>query len=129
MEINISNPCVERKTLHCINCNNHFMTVRPSIKSIIVSRHFVKDLKNEKEMNSIIKEVLDCSDLGFTELHKFEENIDGNLVFRAKKERLHIVYCVDKKMRIIFLRAFRNYNEYARFLEDKKEIKKMIVHL
>jgi len=105
------------------------MTVRPSIKSIIVSRHFVKDLKNEKEMNSIIKEVLDCSDLGFTELHKFEENIDGNLVFRAKKERLHIVYCVDKKMRIIFLRAFRNYNEYARFLEDKKEIKKMIVHL
>jgi hypothetical protein len=129
MEINIGNPCAEKKTLHCINCHSHFMVIRPSIKSIVVSRHFARDLKNEKEMNSIIKEVLDCSDLGFTELHKFEENIDGNLVFRAKKEDLHIVYCVDKKMRIIFLRAFRNFSEYRRFLEDKKEIKRMVVHV
>jgi hypothetical protein len=105
------------------------MVIRPSIKSIVVSRHFAGDLKNEKEMNSIIKEVLDCSDLAFTELHKFEENIDGNLVFRAKKEGLHLVYCVDKKMRIIFLRAFRNFSEYGRFLEDKKEIKRIIVHV
>jgi hypothetical protein len=68
------------------------------------------------------------SELEFTELHKFEENIDGNLVFRAKKEGIHIVYCVDKRKRIIFLRAFRNYGEYGKFLEDKKEIKRMIAH-
>ena len=103
--------------------------IRPSIKGIVVSRHFARDLKNEKEMNSIIKDILGCSDLEFTELHKFEENIDGNLVFRAKKGGIHIVYCVDKKMRIIFLRAFKNYSEYKRFLEDRKEIEKMIARV
>ena len=129
METNIGNPCAEKKTLHCINCHTHFMRIRPSIKNIVVSRHFARDLKNEKEMGSIIKEVLDCSDLGFTELHKFEEHIEGNLVFRAKKEKLHIVYCIDKKRRIIFLRAFRNFSEYKKFLDDKKEIRKMIAHI
>jgi len=100
--------------------------IRPSIKEVIVSRHFARDFKNEKEMDYMIKGILDCSDLEFTELHKFEENINGNLVFRAKREGIHIVYCVDKKMRIIFLRAFKNYSEYKKFLEDKKEIEKMI---
>jgi len=50
------------------------------------------------------------------------------MIFRAKKEGTHIVYCVNKEMRIIFLRAIKNYTEYKKFLEDKKEIKKMIVH-
>lgn len=126
MEISIANPCVEKKTLHCINCHSHFKMIRPSIKEVIVSRHFARDFKNEKEMDYMIKGILDCSDLEFTELHKFEENINGNLVFRAKREGIHIVYCVDKKMRIIFLRAFKNYSEYKKFLEDKKEIEKMI---
>lgn len=129
MEIDIGNPCAEKKTLHCINCHSHFMMVRPSIESVVVSRHFARDLKDEKEMNSIVKDILDCSDLEFTELHKFEDHVNGNLVFRAKREGLHIVYCVDKKMRIIFLRAFRNFSEYKRFLEDKKEIKRMIVRV
>jgi hypothetical protein len=75
-----------------------------------------------------VKDVLDCSNVNFSELHKFEENIDGNLVFRAKKNGVHIVYCVDKRMKIIFLRAFRNYNEYEKFLEDRKEIERMISH-
>lgn len=105
------------------------MAIRPSIKSIAVSRHFIRDLKNEEEMNSIINSVLDCSDLEFTELHKFEENIGGNLVFRAKKEGRHIVYGVDRKMRIVFLRAFRNFSEYKKFLDDKKEIRKMFEHM
>ena len=27
------------------------------------------------------------------------------------------------------LRAFKNYNEYKKFLDDRKEIEKMIVHI
>jgi mRNA-degrading endonuclease RelE of RelBE toxin-antitoxin system len=105
------------------------MTIRPSIRNVVVSKHFIRDLKDDEQMNSIINSILNCSHLEFNELHKFEENIDGNLIFRAKKESTHIVYCIDKKMRIIFLRAIKNYTEYKKFLEDKKEIKKMIMHL
>jgi len=104
------------------------MAIRPLIRAAVVSRHFVKDLKDEEEVKSIVNDVLDCSNIDFYELHKFEENIDGNLVFRAKKEGTHVVYSVDKQMRIVFLRAFKNYSEYGKFLEDKKEIKKMIFH-
>jgi hypothetical protein len=128
MEFDIANPCTGKKTLHCINCHSHFMAVRPLVKVIVVSRHFVRDLKNPEERDSIIRDILDCSDLGFTELHKFEENIDGNLIFRAKKEGKHIVYGVDKKMRIVFLRVFRNYGEYKKFLEDRPGIKRMLEH-
>jgi hypothetical protein len=124
-KVRLDNPCAVRKDF-CINCHNHFMTVRPFIKGVIVSKHFVRDLKDEEEMNSIINNVLDCVHLEFDELHKFEENIDGNLIFRAKKRDMHIVYCVDRMMRIIFLRAIKNYTEYRKFLDDKKEIKKMV---
>lgn len=123
----VGNPCAEKRDF-CINCKSEFMNVRPSIREAVVSKHFVRDLKNEEEMNSIIRDVLDCSSLEFTELHKFEENLDGNLIFRAKKGGMHIVYCVDKKLRIIFLRAIKNYTEYKKFLEDKKEITRMISH-
>ena len=105
------------------------MTVRPHVKSVVITKHFFKDLKDEEEVKKIVKDILDCSYIDFNELHKFEENADGNLIFRAKKEGTHIVYGVDKKMRIIFLRAFRNYSEYEKFLEDKKEIKKMIARI
>ncbi len=104
------------------------MNIRPLIKAAVVTRHFVKDLKDEAEMKSIVNDILDCSNVDFYELHKFEENIDGNLIFRAKKEGIHIVYLVDKKMRLVFLRAFRNYSEYGKFLEDKREIRKMILN-
>ena len=102
------------------------MVLRPAIKDVIISKHFSRDLKDEETINSIIKSILDCSHLEFVELHKFEENIDGNIIFRAKKENLHIVYCVDKKMRMIFLRAIRNFDEYKKFIDNKKEIKMMI---
>jgi hypothetical protein len=105
------------------------MQVRPHLRGVIVSKRFVKDCRNEEEAKSIIQKVLDCSDLEFTELHKFEENIDGNLIFRAKKENTHIVYCVDRTMQIVFLRAISNFNEYKRFLDDRKQIKKIIVKL
>ncbi len=112
----------------CVNCHSHFRDIRPNIKSAVVTKHFFKDLKDEEKVASIVKSILDCSDLDFSELHKFEEHIDGNMVFRAKKEGMHIVYCVDRNMRMIFLRAFRNFKEYKRFLEDKSEIRNMILH-
>lgn len=102
------------------------MNIRPSIKSVAISKHFLRDLKNNEKATYIIKDVLDCSNLEFNELHKFEKIIDGNLIFRAKKERIHIVYGVDKGMRIIFLRAIKNFNKYKKFLENKKEILRTI---
>jgi hypothetical protein len=62
------------------------MQVRPFLKGVIVSKHFLKDFKNEKEANSIIQDVLDCSHLELTELHKFEEKINGNLFLEQKKK-------------------------------------------
>ena len=125
--VKLKNPCVTKKDF-CINCHSHFMAIRPSLKTLVISKHFTRDLKDKEQIDSIVNGILDCS-VDFNELHKFEEDIDGNLVFRAKKENMHIVYCVDKKMRIIFLRAFKNYNEYKKFLDDRKEIEKMIVHI
>ena len=126
--IKLENPCALKKDF-CVNCHSHFMAIRPLLKTLVISRHFIKDLKDGVEADSIVSGVLDCSSVDFNELHKFEENINGNLIFRAKKDGIHIVYCVDKKMRIIFLRAFKNYSEYGKFLEDKKEIKKMIARV
>lgn len=124
--MSLQNQCTLKKSF-CINCNSEFMRVRPYLRGVIVSKHFVKDCKDENKAKSIVQNVLDCSDLEFTELHKFEENIDGNLIFRAKKDGTHIVYCVDKTMQIVFLRAIRNFNEYKKFLDDRKQIKRIIV--
>ncbi len=104
------------------------MRIRPLIKAAYISKRFVKDLKNQDEAVSLANEILDCSNADYFELHKFEENIDGYLIFRAKKGGTHIVYGVDKEMQLLFLRAFRNYSEYERFLDDKKEIKKLVLH-
>jgi mRNA-degrading endonuclease RelE of RelBE toxin-antitoxin system len=121
------NPCSEQKDF-CVNCHSHFMAVRSHIKSVAVTKRFFKDLKDLEEAKSIVRDVLECSSSDFYELHKFEEHVDGNMIFRAKKEGMHIVYCVDKNMRIIFLRVFRNFKEYEKFLENKKEIINLILH-
>ncbi len=126
--MNLENHCSTKKSF-CVNCGGEFIQVRPHLRGIVVSKRFVKDCRSEEEAKSIVQKVLDCSDLEFTELHKFEENIDGNLIFRAKKENTHIVYCVDRTMQIIFLRAINNFNEYKRFLDDRKQIKKIILRL
>ena len=104
------------------------MKVRPSIKTIAVSKRFIRDLKDQETVNSIIRNILDCPHLEFHELHKFEKNINGNLIFRAKKEKTHIVYGIDNQMRIVFLRALKNFSQYKKFLESKKEILRMIAH-
>jgi hypothetical protein len=129
IDIKLENNCSEKRGF-CVNCASEFMKIRPLLTGVIVSKHFFRDLeRNEEEVNSIIVGVLDCSNLEFTELHKFEENINGNLIFRAKKDGTHIVYCIDKTMKISFLRAFKNFNEYKKFLEDKKGITRIIKRL
>lgn len=40
----LNNPCNERKGF-CASCNNHFMNLRPLIKNVIISKHFIRDLK------------------------------------------------------------------------------------
>ena len=122
----LRNPCNIKKGF-CVNCNSYFLRARPYIKSVILTKHFIKDLRNQ-EATSIVNDVLDCSNVEFTELHKFEEHVDGNMVFRAKKKGMHIVYCIDRNMRLIFLRIFRNFKEYQRFLGNKKEIHNLILH-
>ncbi len=102
------------------------MRVSPSIGSVVVSKRFIRDLKDREMVNSVIRSILDCSHLEFHELHKFEKNIDGNLIFRAKKGKMHIVYGVDKNMGMIFMRAIKNFAQYKRFLEQEREILRMI---
>ncbi len=105
------------------------MNVRPALKTLVISKHFAKDLKDEKQIELIADAVLDCSSGDFYELHKFEKNVDGNLIFRAKTNSIHVIYSVDREMRLILLRAFKNYAEYKRFLDDEKQIKKTIKHV
>ena len=126
-DVEPKNPCSEQKD-HCINCHSHFMAVRPHITGVVVTRRFLKDLKDEETAKAIVRDVLDCSKANFNELHKFEEHVGDYMIFRAKKDGMHIVYCVDKNMRLIFMRVFKNFKEYEKFLEDKKEISKLILH-
>ena len=57
-----------------------------------------RDLRKDKgRLDSIVKKIHDCSNLEFHELHKSENNVKGNLVFRAKREGIHFVYAVSKK--------------------------------
>lgn len=125
-EISVVSPCSLKKDV-CVNCHSHFMNIRPFIKTAIVTKRFVKDCKNE-DVKAIVSEILDCSNTNYSELHKFEKNVDGYLLFRAKKEGTHIVYCINNTKQIIFLRAYKHYKEYGKFLQDQQEIKKQISH-
>jgi hypothetical protein len=124
IDIRVSDSCSIEKGF-CTECSSHFMKLRPLIKEAIASKHFLRDVKDEDEANSIIQSVLDCSHMDFTELHKFEESIDGISLFRAKMGNSHIVYCI-KGERVMFLRRIRNFDEYRKFIDDKKEIKRII---
>jgi hypothetical protein len=127
VDAKLENPCVVKKD-HCINCDSQFMNIRSLVKAAVVTKRFMKDLKNVEEAKTIVNEVLDCSNIDYYELHKFENNIEGYLIFRAKKKGTHIVYGLDKEKQLVFLRAFKNYKKYIKFLEDKKEIIKLISH-
>ena len=126
-EFSVANPCGLKKDF-CVNCHSHFMDIRPFIKTAIVTKRFIKDVRNEDDVNAIVSEILDCSNINYSELHKFEKSVDGYLLFRAKKEGIHVVYCIDKAHRILFLRVCKHFNEYRKFLQDQQEIKKQISH-
>jgi mRNA-degrading endonuclease RelE of RelBE toxin-antitoxin system len=102
------------------------VALRPHITSVVVTKRFFKDMKDNDKAKALIRDVLDCSNADFNELHNFEQHVAGCMIFRAKKEGMHIVYCDDKNMRIIFMRVFKNFKQYEKFLNDKKEISKLI---
>lgn len=129
--LELDNPC-SRKREFCRNCSSHFMNVRPLIRSAVVHKKFFRDLGKDKEqVDSVVRMILDCANLEFHELHKFEKNVAGNMVFRAKRERTHFVYCVNKKRLevLLFLRAISNFVEYRRLLADEQQIKRMATEL
>lgn len=112
-------PCVNN--IKCDNCHNYFKILRPNIIGIFVSNHFKRDYPDFD-----ISLVTDCQHVHFTNLHKFEEKVDKNYIFRAVYNKKHIVYAIDNNKRLIFLRAFGNFKEYGKFLVDKKTIKEII---
>jgi hypothetical protein len=123
--IHITNSC-EVERVFRVNCDSLFRKVRPLIGDVVSSKRFIKDLKDEAMITSVDKAILDCSQLDFDELHKFEKNIDGCLIFRTKEAKMHIVYGVDKKKTLIFLRAIRNFTQYKKILTNKARIKAMM---
>lgn len=104
----------------CINCHEHFKQLRPHINQIIVSKHFLRDAPYFD--TSLI---VGCEHENFTKLHKFEETIEGNHIFRAIKGKRHYVYALGKG-KLIFLRAFSNFTDYKKFLNEKSLILKII---
>ena len=112
---------MEFKQIKCLNCNGHFEQLRPEIKEVITSKHFLRDAP---DFDTTL--IVDCQHEHFTKLHKFEETIDGNHIFRAVKRKIHYVYAVDKNKRLVFLRAFNNFKDYKKFLNEKKIILKII---
>ena len=107
--------------MECENCNNHFVKLRDSIKEVIMSNHFKKDLPDFD-----FSVIMDAEHEHHNRLHRYEEIIDGITIFRAIINHIHIVYVVDDKSRLIFLRAFKNFNNYDKFLSNKKKIKEMV---
>jgi len=112
---------MDEAEIHCPSCHEHFLQLRPSITQVVVSKHFKKDMPGFDPTL-----ILDTRHEYFTHLHKFEENIAGNHIFRALKDGMHIVYAVDIKHRLILLRAFKNLKEYGNFLDNKKRVLGMI---
>lgn len=95
---------------------DHWSLLRPHITETVTSHHFNRDMPDFEA-----RLILDSEHEHFTHLHKFEENVDGRHIFRALQGHMHIVYAVDGK-RLVLLRAFKNFKEYKKFLENKRAI-------
>lgn len=100
---------------------NHFDHFADKIKEVVISPRFKKEA-GDFDINLIT----DSQHEHFTRLHKFEKHVRGNNIFRAVKEEIHFVYAIDKKFRIIFLRAFKNFKKYEKYLDNENEIEKEI---
>ena len=110
----IENPC--KKEIKCDNCSNHFMRLRPEIKDFKITPHFERDIKNNNERQEIINKIISCSNIEHEEMHKFEKSIKGNRIFRAKINGVHILYSINQEKELVFLRAFKNFQQYGAFL-------------
>jgi len=98
----------------------HFEQFRGSINDIFYTKHF------RREAPLFDAEIILKSEFK-THLHKYEENIEGNHIFRALIEKKHYVYAIDKNNNLIMLRVIHNFKEYKKYLENKKEIEKEIL--
>ena len=95
----------------------HLMTIRPHIRSIVVTKRYLEDLKEEENAKKLLENVLDCPNADLNVLHKFEELVNRCKLFRAKTGERSIVCCVDKNKRIIFMRVFKDFKRYTKFIE------------
>jgi mRNA-degrading endonuclease RelE of RelBE toxin-antitoxin system len=107
--------------LWCPVCGSKNLAVhldgdRPNIRHFVVNKRFFKDLKDEEKSKEFFKEVLDPK-ADSKKQHKFKELKNGSKVSSAKTEDPRIVCCVDKNMRVIFMRVFKNVKKYEKFIE------------
>ncbi len=92
----------------------HFEEIKPKIKGYEITKHFKRDLKGAAL--PCVMDILNSKDYS-EELHKFEFKKENKLYFRAKINKIHILYCFDNE-KILFLRAFKDFNNYRKFLES-----------
>lgn len=90
---------------------------KPNIRHFVVNKQFFKDLKDEEKSKEFFKEVLDRPNADSKKQHKFEELENDQRASRAETEEPHIVCCVDKNMRVIYMRVFKNPKKYEKFIE------------
>jgi hypothetical protein len=109
------------EAIECINYHDHFQKLRPLIREVTTSKHFLRDAPDFD-----VTLVLDSKHQYFTHLHKLEETIHGHHIFRALWKGKHIIYAVDKNHRLVFMRAFESFKSYRKFLEDKKMIQDIL---
>jgi hypothetical protein len=91
--------------------------VTPNIRHFVVNKRFFKDLKGEEKSKEFFREILDRPNANSKKHIKFEELENDRKVSRAKTEEPHIVCCVDKNMRVIFMHVFKNIEKYEKFIE------------
>ena len=104
---------------------SHFDCLRDSIRDYAITKHFKRDLGLARA-TAVALDVLDSQHARFEELHKFEEKLAGCYIFRAKIDGAHIVYAVTPRHTLVFLRGFKNFKQYERFLSNRKRLKEML---
>ena len=100
---------------------NHFDNFAEKIKKVVITNRFKKDAPDFD-----ISLITDSQHEHFTRLHKFEKHVKGNNIFRAVKDEIHYVYAIDKNLRLIFLRVFKNFKKYEKYLSSEREMEKEI---
>jgi hypothetical protein len=94
----------------------HLITVRPRVRSIVVTKSFLKDSKEEEKAKKL-KEVLEFPDADLNVLGKFEVLLKSCMAFKTKTGERNIACCVDKNKRVIFMRVFKNLKHYKKFTD------------